>query len=170
MLQLAVGARSFAADCRAAIDQFNRAVDAGLESEAQVQVDKIAGSADCGQFQVVAQRRLAALRLSAAQILMARGRPVAEYERLLNSAEATEVLWQASATLGEVRFGERKFVDAAQAYDRAIEIVKNETLTPNSPEKFALRILPRMARPTDPCRELAPTSARERGKSRFFRR
>jgi outer membrane protein OmpA-like peptidoglycan-associated protein len=137
-LQLAVGSRSFAADCRAAIDQFNRAVDAGLENEAQVQVDKIAGSAECGQFQVMAQRRLAALRLSAAQILMARGRPVAEYDRLLNSAEKTEVLWQASATLGEVRFGERRFVDAAQAYDRAIEIVKNETLTPSSPEKFEI--------------------------------
>jgi outer membrane protein OmpA-like peptidoglycan-associated protein len=137
-LVLAVGTRSFAADCRGAIEQFNRAVDAGLENEAQIQVDNIAGSAECGQFQVMAQRRLAALRLSAAQILMARGRPVAEYDRLLNSAEKTEVLWQASATLGEVRFGERRFVDAAQAYDRAIEIVKNETLTPSSPEKFEI--------------------------------
>jgi len=137
-LQLAVGSHSFAADCQTAIDQFNRAVDAGLENEAQAQVDRIAGSAECGQFQVMAQRRLAALRLSAAQILMARGRPVAEYDRLLNAAETTEVLWQASATLGEVRFGERKFVDAAQAYGRAIEIVKNETLTPSSPEKFEI--------------------------------
>ena len=42
--------------------------------------------------------------------------------------------------------------------------------TPNSPWKFALRILPRMARPTDPCRGLAPTSATDRGNSRFFRR
>jgi outer membrane protein OmpA-like peptidoglycan-associated protein len=137
-LQLAVGSPSFAADCQAAIDQFNQAVDAGLEHEAQAQIDRIAGSAECGQFQSMAQRRLAALRLSAAQILMARGRPVAEYDRLLNAAASTEVLWQASATLGEVRFGERKFVDAAQAYDRAIEIVKNETLTPNSPEKFEI--------------------------------
>jgi outer membrane protein OmpA-like peptidoglycan-associated protein len=137
-LQLAAGSHSLAADCQAAIDQFNRAVDAGLENEAQVQIDGIAGSAECGQFQVLAQRRLAALRLSAAQILMARGRPVAEYDRLLNAAETTEVLWQASATLGEVRFGERRFVDAAQAYDRAIEIVKNETLTPSPPEKFEI--------------------------------
>ena len=139
-LVLAVGSRSFAADCRGAIEQFNRAVDAGLENEAQIQVDNIAGSAECGQFQVMAQRRLAALRLSAAQILMARGRPVAEYDRLLNSAEKTEVLWQASATLGEVRFGERRFVDAAQAYDRAIEIVKNETLTPSSPRNSRSKV------------------------------
>ena len=41
---------------------------------------------------------------------------------------------------------------------------------PNSPAKFALRILPRMARPTDPCRELPPTSATECGDSRFFKR
>ncbi len=69
---------------------------------------------------------------------MARGRPVAEYERLLTAAEASEVLWQASATLGEVRFGERRFADAAEAYDRAIGIVNNETLTPTRPEKFEI--------------------------------
>src|SRR3954454_20107583 len=165
-LQLAVSSRSFAADCRAAIDEFNRAVDAGLENEAQVQIDKIAGSADCGQLQVMAQRRLAALRLSAAQILMARGRPVAEYERLLNSAETTEVLWQAAATLGEVRFGERRFVDAAQAYDRAIEIVKNETLTPTSPEKFEIEgLISRSAQ----ARILAANAKDNSGSTQFVR-
>jgi outer membrane protein OmpA-like peptidoglycan-associated protein len=137
-LQLAAVSSSLAADCQPVIDEFNRAVDSGLEGDAQVAIDKIAVSADCGRFQVQAQRRLAALRLSAAQILMARGRPVADYDRMLNAAETTEVLWQASATLGEVRFGERKFVEAAQAYDRAIEIVKNETLTPTAPEKFEI--------------------------------
>jgi len=39
----------------------------------------------------------------------------------LVTAEMPEVLWQASATLARWRFGERRFVDAAQAYDRAIE-------------------------------------------------
>jgi outer membrane protein OmpA-like peptidoglycan-associated protein len=133
-----VGRSASATDCKAIIAQFNQAVDAAQESDAQVEIDKIAASAECGQFQLAAQRRLAALRLSAAQILMARGRPVADYDRLLVAAEASEVLWQASATLGEVRFGERRFVDAAQAYDRGIEIVKNETLTPTAPEKFEI--------------------------------
>jgi len=127
---------ALAADCRPMIDEFNRAVDAGLEAAAQSQIDRIAVSAECGRYQVPAQVRLAALRLSTTQQLMARGRPVGEYERLLTAAESAEVLWQASATLGEVRFGERRFADAAQAYDRAIEIIKNETLTPNSPAKF----------------------------------
>jgi outer membrane protein OmpA-like peptidoglycan-associated protein len=127
---------ALAADCKSLLEQFNHAIDTAQESEAQGLADKIAGSADCGQYQTAAQLRLAALRLSAAQIMMARGRPVSEYERLLTAAETTEVLWQASATLGEVRFGERRFGEAAEAYDRAIAIVKNETLTPDRPEKF----------------------------------
>jgi outer membrane protein OmpA-like peptidoglycan-associated protein len=127
---------AFAGDCKPLIEQFNQAIDTAQESEAQSLIDKIAGSADCGQNQTATQLRLAALRLSAAQILMARGRPVEEYERLLTSAETTEVLWQASATLGEVRFGQRRFGEAAEAYDRAIAIMKNETLTPGRPEKF----------------------------------
>ena len=127
-----------AQDCQSLLDTFNKAVDAGQESEAQGLVDKIATSADCGRFQVPAQRRLAALRLSAAQLLMARGRPTADFDRLLTTAETPEVLWQASATMGEVRFGERRFADAAQAYDRAIEIIKNETLTASPPSKFEI--------------------------------
>ena len=135
---LASGHPALATDCNPILEQFNQAIDTGQEAAAQALVDTIAVSADCGQFQTRAQQRLAALRLSAAQILMARGRPLAEYERLLTAAETTEVLWQASATLGEVRYGERQFADAAAAYDRAIAIVKNETLTPDQPEKFEI--------------------------------
>jgi outer membrane protein OmpA-like peptidoglycan-associated protein len=157
---------AFSADCRPMIDEFNQAVDAGLENEAQVQIDKIAVSAECGQYQIQTQRRLAALRLSAAQILMARGRPVADYERLLAAAESKEVLWQASATVGEVRFGERRFAEAAQAYDRAIEIVKNETLTPAAPEKFEIEgLVTRSAQ----ARLLAANVVAENGQTRFVR-
>jgi outer membrane protein OmpA-like peptidoglycan-associated protein len=117
---------------------FNRAADAGQEEEAQIQIDRIATSAECGRFQIPTQRRLAALRLSAVQLLMARGRPSADFERLLLAAEQPEVLWQASATLAEVRFGERRFADAAGAYDRAIEIMKNESLTATAPSKFEI--------------------------------
>jgi len=127
-----------AQDCAALVDAFNRAVDAGREGEAQQMVDKIATDAQCGSFQVPAQRRLAAFRLARAQSLMAQGRPVGDYERLLAEADKPEVLWQASATIGDVRFGERRFVDAAMAFDRAIEVIKNETLTPTAPSKFEI--------------------------------
>ena len=132
------GAPARAVDCSQVVDEFNRAVDAGREAEAQLLTDRIAMDAQCGRFQIAVQRRLAAFRLAAVQFLMARGRPAADYERLLTDAERSEVLWQASATMGEVRFGERRFVDAALAFDRAIEIVKNETRTPAAPSKFEI--------------------------------
>jgi outer membrane protein OmpA-like peptidoglycan-associated protein len=129
-------AAACADDCQPLLDDFNRVIDSGAEGQAQKLVDKIATSADCGRYQIPTQRRLAALRLNLAQLLMARGRPVADFERLLVAAQAPEVLWQASATVGEVRFGERRFAEAAQDYDLAIEIIKNETLTPAAPSKF----------------------------------
>jgi outer membrane protein OmpA-like peptidoglycan-associated protein len=125
-----------AGDCQQVVAAFNRAVDAGRESDAQQFIDRIATDAQCGRYQSLAQRRLAAFRLYAVQSLMARGRPAGDYERLLVEAEKPQVLWQASATLGDVRFGQRRFVEAAQAFDRAIEIVKNEALTPTAPTKF----------------------------------
>jgi outer membrane protein OmpA-like peptidoglycan-associated protein len=130
--------RSAEPDCRFLVDDFNQAVDGGLDTEAQVLIDRIATSAGCGSYQVPAQRRLAALRLNVAQALMARGRPSDEYDHLLTTAELPEVLWQASATLGEVRFGERRFAEAARAYDRAIEIIKNESRTPVAPSRFEI--------------------------------
>lgn len=120
---------------------FNEAVDAGNDADAQSLVDKIATHGLCGHFQVAVQRRLAAFRLKAAQDLMARGRPSQEYERLLEQADRPEVLWQAAATLAEVRFGERQFADAARGFDRAIETVKNETLTPAAPSKYEIQEL-----------------------------
>jgi outer membrane protein OmpA-like peptidoglycan-associated protein len=134
----ATSAQAQAQDCRALIDAFNKAVDGGREAEGQTLVDKIATDAQCARFQVPAQRRLAAFRLQAAQILMARGRPVADYDRLLSEAEKPHVLWQAAATMGEVRFGERRFADAARSFDRAIDVIKNESLTPNAPSKFEI--------------------------------
>jgi outer membrane protein OmpA-like peptidoglycan-associated protein len=138
MIGLGFSRPAAAQDCKPLIDDFNRIVDAGLDTEAQVLVDRIATSAECGSYQIAVQRRLAALRLNAAQTLMARGRPPVDYDRLLIAAETPEVLWQASAMLADVRFGERRFAAAAQAYDRAIEIVKNETLTPSPPSKFEI--------------------------------
>ena len=89
-----------AEECQPLLDRFNHAIDSGAESQAQTLVDQISTSADCGRYQVATQRRLAALRLKLAQGMMARGRPVADFDRLLLAAQAPEVLWQASATVG----------------------------------------------------------------------
>ncbi|MGO8494343.1 DUF4384 domain-containing protein [Rhizobium ruizarguesonis] len=119
--------------CTALLDKLNTAVAAKDITAAAAEADTIAVSADCGQFQVNAQRRVAALRLSAAQEMMAANQPVADYEPLLIAADSPQVLWQASATLGEIYFSARRFADAAGDYQQAIEIIKNETRTPKAP-------------------------------------
>ena len=161
-----LSAFALAEDCQSLLNEFNRTVDSGDESQAQKLVDQIATSADCGRYQVPVQRRLAALRLSLAQQMMARGRPVADYERLLSAAQSPEVLWQASATLGEVRFGERRFAEAAQAYDLAIEIIKNETLTPTPPSKFDIEGL---IERSGQARLLAANGAGSGGREKFVK-
>ncbi|WP_434730282.1 DUF4384 domain-containing protein [Rhizobium binae] len=119
--------------CNALLDKLNTAVAAKDITAAASEADAIAVSAECGQFQINAQRRVAALRLAAAQEMMAADKPVAEYEPLLVAADSPQVLWQASATLGEIYFSARRFADAAADYQQAIEIIKNETRTPKAP-------------------------------------
>ena len=157
---------ALAEDCQSLLDEFNRTIDSGDDGRAQSLVDKIAISADCGRYQVPVQRRLAARRLSVVQFMMARGRPVADYDRLLLAAQSPEVLWQASATMGEVRFGERRFVDAAQAYDLAIEIIKNESLTAVAPSKFDIEGLIERA---GEARLLAANGAGSGGREKFVK-
>jgi outer membrane protein OmpA-like peptidoglycan-associated protein len=127
--------------CAVLVERFNDAVDAGAVGRAQSAVDAIATDATCGQLQIPVQRRLAVMRLRTALDLMARGRPISEFEATLIDSARLGVLWQSSATLGEVRFGERRFAEAARAFDEAIEIVKNEKLTPTPPEKIEIQTL-----------------------------
>ena len=125
---------SYAASCPALVATFNAAAEAGRDKEAEAAIDKAANDPVCAGLQAQMQRRLAALRLTAVQKAMEQNKPVASYESALLAAEKPQLLWQASATLAEVRFNERAFVEAAQAFDRAIEIVKSETLTPTAPQ------------------------------------
>jgi outer membrane protein OmpA-like peptidoglycan-associated protein len=127
--------------CDGLIGGFNAAIDAGQEQRAAELVDSIATDAACGRFQVPVQRRLSAFRLSAAQDLMAKGRPVADYEPLLAAAARFGVLWQAAATLAETRFVQRRFGEAAGAFDNAVEIIKNESFTPVAPRAEEIRAL-----------------------------
>ena len=132
--------------CSPPIEAFNRAVNAGQDQAAQAQIERILSDANCGGYVIPAQRRLAASRLAAAQKLIAENRPLEDYAVLIADADRPGVLWQAAATLAEVRFGQRQFAEAARGFDRAIEIVKNETLTPNDPGRSAIeRLLERAA-------------------------
>jgi hypothetical protein len=62
--------------------------EASNEAKAQKQIDRIAVSAECGRYQVSTQ--LGALRLSAAQLVIRRERPLSECERLLGADRRVE--------------------------------------------------------------------------------
>jgi outer membrane protein OmpA-like peptidoglycan-associated protein len=120
-------------DCALLAQRFNDAIAQGREFDAHRAAEDTLATPECSAFRMPMLRRLTAYRLTSAQEMIARNRPADEYDGVLVTAESAQILWQASATLGQTRFGQRRFVEAAEAYDRAIELVKSETLTPVSP-------------------------------------
>jgi len=135
-----------AEECGSKIESFNRLVSAAGFDAAQTELTSMAADSACSTYLLPAQKRLAASRLREVQKAMDAEQPAEAYEDLLLKADHAQVLWQASATLGDVRFDKRRFADAARAYDAAIEIVKNEALTPQAPNEAAIkRLLDRSA-------------------------
>jgi outer membrane protein OmpA-like peptidoglycan-associated protein len=153
-----------AAPCAEMDASFNRLVDAGIDEDAEAMIDRFNDDASCTGYIIPAQRRLAAHRLAAAQKLMAAERPIGEFAPLVVSADRPGVLWQASATIAEIRFEQRRFGEAAHKFDEAIEIVKNETLTPKEPTRAEIEdLLDRAAQ----ARLLAANHEREKANGGF---
>jgi outer membrane protein OmpA-like peptidoglycan-associated protein len=119
--------------CAELTQRFNDAIAQWREYDAHRAAEETLARPECSALRLPMLRRLAARRLLEAQTMMAKNRPLDEYETTLVAADAAQILWQASATLGEARFDQRRFADAAEAFDRAIELVKSETLTPVPP-------------------------------------
>lgn len=120
-----------AADC-AHLAAFNQALERKDLRAMKAIETQIGTDAACGPFIVDAQRRRVTLEVVMAESIKGRGRD-AEREDLLVDADRPEVSWTAAVGLGELRFGQRRFADSALAFDRAIEIIKNETKTPKAP-------------------------------------
>lgn len=139
VLLTAVCAR--AETCSTKLDAFNRSIDSGRVQEAEAQIADLQRDSSCSGYVVPAQRRLAAHRLFLAQKGMAGDQPSEASIHLVESADKPGVLWQAAATIAEIRFDSRRFQEAAQKFDQAIEIVKNETYTPKAPPRDEIRNL-----------------------------
>lgn len=122
-----------APDCAGLTSRFNEAIAEWREYDAHRAAEEALATPECSALRLPMLRRLTARRLVEAQTMIARNRPVDEYDATLVAADAAQMLWQASATLAETRFEQRRFAEAAEAFDRAIELVKSETLTPVSP-------------------------------------
>lgn len=125
--------------CTSLLEQFNAAiVSRSLPSAIGIE-NKIAVDPQCGGRLVEVQRQRAALELAKAQELISRGASTAEYEDLVVNADKPSVLWRAAVGLGDIRFSQRRFVDACIAYDRAIEIIKSKSKTPSAPDEALIK-------------------------------
>jgi len=128
---LCLSVAAAAADC-AQLAAFNQALERKDLRAMKAIETQISTDAACGPFLMDMQRRRVTVEVVMAEALKGRGRD-AEREQLLVDADRPEVSWTAAVGLGELRFGQRRFSDSAQAFDRAIEIIKNETKTPKAP-------------------------------------
>jgi outer membrane protein OmpA-like peptidoglycan-associated protein len=113
-----------------------RDLDAAKAAEAKIRVD-----AACGPLTLDVQRRRVLLEVTIAEALAGRPGRESERESLLVDAEKPEVFWGASMALGELRFSQRRFAQASQAFERAIEIVKNTSKTPKAPARTVIQEL-----------------------------
>src|SRR5690242_13897914 len=140
---LAYGGTAAAADCAALLANFNAAVQARSIESAKQAENEIAKDAVCGASLTQVQTTHAALQLAAAETLPANA---AQREALVVDADKPEVSWKAATVLGALRFEQRRFAEAAGAYMRAIEIIKDATKTPRAPDEAAVNeILDRAA-------------------------
>ncbi len=129
------------ADCDELLKKFNAAIAGQSLADAQALESKIATDGVCGTLKDEVQRQRAILQLRMAQALMNRNAPAFEYENLIIDAEKPQILWRASAGLGDLRFGQRRFAEAAEAYERAIEVMKSRSKTPTEPDQAAIKAI-----------------------------
>jgi len=130
------------AACPDLTSTFEAAINAQNLAGATEAENKIAHEAACGSHALVdAQRRRAALQISMSEELKSRPGSTARREALIVDAEKPEVLWLASYVLGELRMEQRRFAGAGEAFQRAIEIVKNPDLTPTAPPAADIQYL-----------------------------
>jgi outer membrane protein OmpA-like peptidoglycan-associated protein len=140
-LVVAAGTGAASSRCADLLDAFNRALEQ-RQTEALLRLEgQIATDAACGRYLVEVQRRRAALNLRIALEMMEEGSPEAHYEPLVVEADRPQVLWHAAQALGNLLFEQRRFVEAAQAYDRALEIINNPTKTPRAPDSTMIEAI-----------------------------
>jgi outer membrane protein OmpA-like peptidoglycan-associated protein len=133
------------ADCGDLLQRFNQALEQRSLAEVTALEKRIAADAACGNRLVEVRQRRATLQLLLAQQLIDKGAKIPDYEGLVVDADKPEVSWLAAKMLGDMHFAQRAFVDAARAYDRAVEIIKNASKTPSPPREEQIKAVTDLA-------------------------
>jgi OOP family OmpA-OmpF porin len=131
MIVLATTVPAFAEGCPLLTD-FSQAVRARQVDRAKSLEDQIKRDSACtAEDATRAVRERASLQVAMASVLPP-GRD-AEREGLLKDADEPDVYWGAAASIGELRFAQKRFAEAFPAFERALEDIKDATKTPDPP-------------------------------------
>jgi outer membrane protein OmpA-like peptidoglycan-associated protein len=141
VLSMGWSSQAGASDCAALVASVEEALKKRDIPAAEAIEQQIAVDAVCSKDSVRVQRRRAAVEVQMAEELKSDPARQAEREKLLIDADKPNVYWLAAYALGELHLSQRKFVTAAEAYERAIEIVKDESFTPKAPGKDEMKSL-----------------------------
>src|SRR5262249_12490185 len=133
------------ADCGDLLQRLNQALEQRSLAEVTALEKQIAADAACGNRLVEVRQRRATLQLLLAQQLVDKGAKIPDYEGLVVDADKPDVSWLAAKMLGDMRFAQRAFADAARAYDRAVEIIKNASKTPSPPREEQIKAVTDLA-------------------------
>lgn len=126
------GCSSASAACADIARKFNSAIATEDLAAAKNFESQMVGGCD-GERLLGAQQQRATLELRMAQRLNDAHAPLSEYLDLIVDADKPEVLWRAAVGLGAIKFSQRRFAEATVAYERAIEIIKTKSKTPDDP-------------------------------------
>lgn len=126
------------ADCNDLLRQFDAVFSSRSLSQVTDMEAKIAKDGTCRESEIQRARlSRATLQFDLVKELLQKGAPQSDYEPLLLAA--SELIWQAAVFIGNTKTKQRDYVGATVAYERAIELVKNPSITSVSPGEKAIR-------------------------------
>ncbi|CAN7724889.1 OmpA family protein [Bradyrhizobium sp. LjRoot220] len=158
LLVCSIGASTARADCAALVKQFDEAFSNRSLPQVTDLEAKIAKDGSCSEPDIRRTRlSKAKLQFDVVKGLVKKGAAQSEYEGLL--VAASDLLWEAAVLIGNEKSKQRDFVEATIAYERAIELVKNPSVTTAPPDKKMIRAI------FDSAAESRMLAANEEGRS-----
>ena len=135
-----LGVTAASANCAALVKQFDEAFSNRSLPQVTDLAAKIAKDGTCTEPDIAKTKRAkAALQFDLAKEFIKKGAQQSEYEGLLLAASDFE--WQAAVLIGNIKSKQRQFAEATVAYERAIELVKNISITPVAPNEKTIKAI-----------------------------
>ncbi len=133
LLTGSVGAYAQASDCADLQRRFDVAL-AQQDFKAALKIEnEIKTSASCGGQLTSFRARRASAQVQAAEALKKYPSRKAEREALLIEADEPRLLWTAAYSVGDLYMQQKQYAKAAEAFERAIDIISDKALTPEPP-------------------------------------